>query len=357
MGIETAFTFAHPLAGAGPERLEADISATGPSAAGATLLREPFPFPHLPLVERRGLLAGFLGDAPQGSGKKSWTGTGFNMIWRPNHGGQSGPKDFFLEMNMTKETLDFTDITGHNGVANRGLLQDDIFLGAIAYLQQINDSFDGTGQHFEPGVWVNVPKTSAPGEPSSVSRMGSIPHGTTVNLEGVSFSAPAPAITASSITPFTVGSPDDGVTGLVHFDEEDLTKPSSSRTPTTRVPGLTPDHLHNPNLFLTDANKGLTFTSTAVIIIASNPALMPPSAPPVPPHADAGGGLANIAYLSGKPAQDTNVTDVTAIFWIEKAKRANGQEVVQLQYTQRVLLTFNGLKWPHVTVATLHPAP
>ena len=82
---------------------------------------------------------------------------------------------------------------------------------------------------------------------------------------------------------------------------------------------------------------------------------MPPGTPPVPGHADAGGGLANIAYLSGKPAADTNVTDVTAIFWIEKAKRANGEEILQLQYTQRVILTFNGLKWPHVTVATLHP--
>jgi hypothetical protein len=27
--------------------------------------------------------------------------------------------------------------------------------------------------------------------------------------------------------------------------------------------------------------------------------------------------------------------------------------LLQLQYTQRVLLNFNGLSWPHVSVATL----
>jgi nucleoid-associated protein YgaU len=31
----------------------------------------------------------------------------------------------------------------------------------------------------------------------------------------------------------------------------------------------------------------------------------------------------------------------------------SGNELDQLQYTQRVLLNFNGLSWPHVTVATM----
>jgi len=110
------------------------------------------------------------------------------MIWRPNHGGQSGPQDFFLELNFTDETLEFTDITGATGIANRGFLQDDIPLGGFAYLrgfaylQSITDSFDGTGQHFEPGVWVNVPSITNPNEPPTIVRMGSIPHGTTINL-------------------------------------------------------------------------------------------------------------------------------------------------------------------------------
>src|SRR2546423_10377005 len=98
-----------------------------------------------------GLLRGLVGtdlDKPQ----REWKGKGFNMIWRPNHG-QSGPKDFFLELNFTDETLAFTDITGNNGIANRGFLQNDIPLGGVAYLQTIKDRFDATRQHFEPGVW------------------------------------------------------------------------------------------------------------------------------------------------------------------------------------------------------------
>jgi hypothetical protein len=31
-------------------------------------------------------------------------------------------------------------------------------------------------------------------------------------------------------------------------------------------------------------------------------------------------------------------------------------EATQLQYSQIVLLNFNGLSWPHVTVGTLHKA-
>ena len=45
---------------------------------------------------------------------------------------------------------------------------------------------------------------------------------------------------------------------------------------------------------------------------------------------------------------------VTATFWLETLQ---GQSApTQLQYTQTVLLNFNGISWPHVTVATLHKA-
>jgi len=43
---------------------------------------------------------------------------------------------------------------------------------------------------------------------------------------------------------------------------------------------------------------------------------------------------------------------VTSTFWIETVKGQYGKEFMQLQYTQRVLLDFGGLSWPHVTVAT-----
>lgn len=323
MPIDTGFAFAHEQTG---------LAAAAPG-------------------DLLGLLRDFVGHQPGAKAQRRWKGSGFNMIWRPNFGQASGPQDFFLELNMTTETLDFTDITG-TGIANRGFKQEDVFLGGIAYLQAIDDSFDGKGQHFEPGVWSTVPPTSDPNEPATVVRMGSIPHGTTINLQGRVFQAPQPRFDPASITPFVIGSPDDGQTGLVPFPEEKLSNASLSRTDLTRVKSLTQAQLTDPNVFLSDAIKGQNIVRTTVIQISSDTS----AAGSVP---DAGGGTDNIAFLTGNgppPAANANAdaTRVTATFWIETIKNPDGSETLQLQYTQRVLLNFNGLSWPHVTVATLH---
>ena len=60
-----------------------------------------------PPADPRGLLAGFVGNLPlalpgQDNPLRSWSGQGFNLIWRPNFGGQSGAKDFFLELNLPR---------------------------------------------------------------------------------------------------------------------------------------------------------------------------------------------------------------------------------------------------------------
>jgi hypothetical protein len=282
--------------------------------------------------------------------KRSWRGRGFNLIWRPNFAGQSGPKHYFLQLTLTDETLDFTDITG-TGIANRALLQKDIALGGLGYLQQVSDRFDGSHQHFEPGVWLNVPATVNPTEEATIVRMGSIPHGTTINLQGTAAGASWPQITAQSITPFKLGSPDDGKTDLVRLPEEDLAQPSASRTPMERLRGLTQVGLANPSLFLSEAISRQQVLGSMVLSIASD-AGASCSAP------DAGGGTDNIAFLAGKgapPAGGPNarVLSVTATYWIERIRDQDGREFDQLQYTQRVLLHFAGLSWPHVTVATL----
>ncbi len=198
-----------------------------------------------------GLLRGLVGTDPPKNSCRKWTGKGFNMIWRPNHGGQSGPEDFFLELNFTEEALEFTDITppGPNGIANRGLLQNDVPLGGVAYMQTIFDSFDQNGQHFEVGVWANVPATTNPNEPATIVRMGSIPHGTTINLQGRAFSVPEPQFDVASIQPFPIGHPDQPT----NFPAQDLSRPSQSRTPRNRVTALTQPQLNNPNLFLSEA--------------------------------------------------------------------------------------------------------
>jgi len=325
MGIETDFKFAHKHAEEGLA-----VAAKAP-------------------VDLLGPLRALVGA----KGKKRWKGTGFNMIWRPNHGGQSGPQDFFLELNETSETLEFTDISG-TGVGNRGFNQNDIFLGAVAYLQQISDPVAGP-QHFEPGVWANAPATTDPTEPTTVVRMGSIPHGTSINLQGIGFQAPTPIIAATTITPFTAGSKDDGATALVHFPEEkNVQTLMPSRTPPANVPGLDDAHLANPNLFLTDVLAKQTVLSTTVLVVTSEvkSTLAPSGA--TPPAPDGGGGTDSIAFLvSGSQGPNAGPARVTATFWIERIRDHSGHEFEQLQYTQRVLLNFHGLSWPHVSVATL----
>jgi hypothetical protein len=305
-------------------------------------LRKITPPPGPAAPDPLGLLRDLVGPYAM----RRWTGSGFNMIWRPNFGGASGPKDFFLELNLTSETLEFTAVNGP--IPNRGFLQADIELAGITYLQQINDSFDNSGQHIEPGIWVNVPVITGPAEPGTVARMASIPHGTTINAQGRAITAPQPIIKPASITPFTIGNPP----GLVHFPEEDLSIASASRTDLSRVPGLTQAQLTDPNQFLTQAIAAQTITSTTVLIISTD-------STPAGSVPDAGGGTDNIAFLSGKAPGGPNAVaaSVDAIFWIETVQGDGGApDSLQLQYSQRVLLNFNGLSWPHITVATLTPA-
>lgn len=91
------------------------------------------------------------------------------------------------------------------------------------------------------------------------------------------------------------------------------------------------------------AIAGQHITATTMLHVTSTDA-------PVP-----GGGTANTAFLKGG-AQGPNAVaaSVNATFWLETLQ---GQPApTQLQYAQTVLLNFNGLSWPHITVATLHKA-
>ncbi len=118
---------------------------------------------------------------------------------------------------------------------------------------------------------------------------------------------------------------------------------------------MTQDVLTNPNLLLQNAIVGQNIIQTTVLIIASDPTLLPPPGGPLPAHATAGGGIANIGFLSGGVSTgfNANVLSTTAIFWIETIQNPDGTTFLQLQYTQRVLLVFNGLVWPHISVATM----
>ena len=69
--------------------------------------------------------------------------------------------------------------------------------------------------------------------------------------------------------------------------------------------------------------------------------------PPVPaPNTP---GLLNIPFLDS----NAQATQFDAIFWIEKVLQPDGSHFMQLQYTQTVILSFLGISWPHISVATL----
>jgi hypothetical protein len=337
-----------------------------------------------------GGIAGFIG---------TFSGTGLNTIFRPQDfavtptplpNPATGPDDNILEINLTEETLSFSAALG--SIPNRGMVQGDAFLNGIPYLQTINDVSDPAhpvGIHFEPGVWLSVPATTAPEETATIVRMASIPHGTTIEAQGTSFTvAGGPRIVPVDITPFPIGNPGQ----RIKFPSQIATDAGTFRLPQDLTDfiaagTITQEILDNPNIVLTKRADAQNITSTTVIVISTSPA------DPL-----FGGGTANIAFLLGDKNATTpnaNAVEMSATFWVEtvteqitvpaytadqpvivQGAASVGNPVVsfsvtsqtpaaedttidvsytQIQYTQTVLLNFNRLTWPHVSVATLVP--
>jgi hypothetical protein len=287
-----------------------------------------------------GALAGLLG---------TWKGHGFNAIWRPHH--PADQQDRFLELNMTDETLVFTRINGP--IPNRGLAMADIDMFGLTYMQQISESSTGAGLHIEPGIWASVPATTDPSEPASVVRMASIPHGTTILAQGTAqvISGGPQTIPNNNILPFFFGSPapanSDFNTVAQTFTELNLALPTQFRSV---APGVTQAIVENPNSVLQAALQsslhGTTMKSRTFLHVATDHSSI-----------NAGGGTANTAFLSSSTnpsGGNALATTAQATFWIETIAGTGGQpDKHQLQYTQMVMLDFNNIHWPHVTVGTL----
>jgi hypothetical protein len=263
----------------------------------------------------------------------TWGGSGFNTIWRPN---STPGQDHFLELNVTSDSIQFDAINGP--IPNRGLLQQDINMFGLTYVQQISDSNLDAGLHIEPGIWAVAPTTSNPAEGPTVVRMASIPHGTTMLAQGTSSTAAgAPTIPNINILPFSIGSP--GAT--FNFQEQDLSVASNFRSPAAQLVGVTQAMVNNPNSLLQAAIAGQTILSTTTLQVTT--ATVSPLT---------GGGTANTSFLDGSAGRPNAMSaTVTATFWIETVQ--GSPNFFQLQYSQLVLLNFNTLSWPHVTVGTL----
>jgi len=221
----------------------------------------------------------------------TWKGTGFNQIWRPFDGlQQQPPQDRFLELNETSEILQFVEIPGD--IPNRGLLQVDINLHGLTYLQRINDinvltNGQPTGIHIEPGIWITIPPTTNPQDPQTVARLANIPHGTSLASQGSAKAGAIPlSFPATDIFPFPIGNQNSPIKT---FPEQDLSKPSNFRTPAADIPNVTQQIVNNPNLVLQAGLAGKTINSVTQLTI-STVDLNPPAS---------GGGTSNIAFLAG----------------------------------------------------------
>jgi hypothetical protein len=334
-------------------------------------------------------LAGFNG---------TFTGNGFNTIFRPQKTTTPlpipVPGDNVLELNLTSETLSFSPSLG--SIPNRGTVQGDLFMNGVPYVQSVSDITNpsqSTGIHFEPGIWLAVPATTVPQEVTTVARMGSIPHGTTIMAQGTVLTvAGGPIINPVDITPTVIKT---GVK-VPKFPSQTAANQQTARIPQDLTPFMLQGTINqalldDPNSLLKLHIAGQNIVSTTVLIIATNPAS------PV-----FGGGTDNIAFLLGDPAAtnpNAQAVTMSAIFWIETVQYtlqipafAPGQGPItvqpdgprpfgrpipsfnvdppipvpaprtltvtgtQIQYTQTVMLNFAGLSWPHVSVATLVPA-
>jgi len=247
-------------------------------------------------------------------------------------------------LNETTEVLQFVEIPGD--IPNRGFLQGDIALHGLTYLQMINDANvkqngQPAGIHIEPGIWLSIPVTTDPLDPETVARLANIPHGTSLVAQGTATpSNGPPAFPTASITPFTIAPPNK----LITFPETDLGTATNFRTLPGDIPNVTQAMVDNPNVVLAASLAQKQIKSAIKLQISTIDLNPPPS----------GGGTANIAFLQGTAGgPNAQSAQVDATFWIEEFLDNQGNTKSQLQYSQRVLLNFNGLSWPHVSVATL----
>jgi hypothetical protein len=404
----------------------------------------------------------------------SWRGRGFNAIWRP-HNKESepvgNPTKRFLELNLTNDGFDFHIIPGV--VPNRGVdPQPDLSLYGLHYLQRTSDADPkpsphvhphgysqtaGQALHIEPGLFMHVPASSQPpdglGDPpiqivnkNAIVRMGSIPHGSTVLMQGPSpGNTPKPgkphiphlfpllhypgAVPPGSVTPPTsfplyptapqVGAPPPGhnppalgiqpltVTGAAHpVPEVNIAldtlvgppvPPAVAAAAANLSSGPFPEHfqhfIDDPNSVLREAIEHQDILGHIEIHLTTD--TLSADGKPTEGIGSVYETVSNIPFLgvatrtppSASPAQfafqaapipNAFVYSASATFWIEWVRNPGEPPILlhhgpghptapiielepfwehsthlQLQYSQLVILIFNGVLWPHVTVATM----
>ena len=278
---------------------------------------------------------GLLGDLPG-----NFAGHGFNLIAVPD---KQNNQPFVLKLASTNEILEFTNIGG--AIANRGSLQDDVFLEGISYKQRVFDCATQAGIHFETGQWLRQPAVVAPDPPSPevYFRQANVPHGTSflVNSIFTTTVQGGPQIGPVDSTPFTGSSPDINTLGSDPITDSAYLAPYlNDKLPTGCLPAGLGDAatIKNPASILQAQIAGQNIVETVVISVSNS-------------------AIVNIPFVQ----RNADAAQVDAIFWIEKVDdpQAGSEPFIQLQYVQRVILEFPAvvggptILWPHLSCATL----
>ena len=260
-----------------------------------------------------------------------WEGTGFNVIARPDFSGGS-PNGFFLELNVLRETIEFTTIG--SPVFNRGSAQADVAIFGVTYLHRVTDATNGEALHIEPGTWLTIPPTADPAAGPTIARLATIPHGNAIASVGFTQEVDSdelPTIPPANTIPFPIGSQPPPPGTRNPYPEYDLSTPSPFRT-ASLPPEITQAALDDPNQLLRDALQGHVLPHITRLITSASQAQ-----------------IGNIPFI----VRNADAISLESVFAIETVQGPQGTEYQQLQYSQTALLNFRGMSFPHVTVGTL----
>ncbi|MBB3140192.1 peroxidase, FMP-type [Halomonas organivorans] len=315
------------------------------------------------------------------------TGWGLHTTCLPSPGTNSEtiPGKFHFLCQDYQEELTFTLVPG--GVRNRGGANEQ-FSGAVKYSQSIQD-LAGNGLHEENGMYlwldtlynhpaddqsimtdIGYPELSAGAgsdgpvyvPPYSISRSGTIPHGSTVLLlgkysqgsgrptfpHGTAAWDPAHLAISSSMGlagtgPDTPIDLDEKAPAWVHDPSLAERCPSGNKTYTQRI--LAHDlypYSVRPDLRLRDALQHQEVKDFVLIEMCTREAGGP------------GGGVLNTPFVS----RFASVSEMTFRLWIETVVE-DGKEILQLQYEQIQYFEFQfgtdggTTRWPHIQINTL----
>jgi hypothetical protein len=268
-----------------------------------------------------------------------WEGSGFTVISRPSP--QSNQIFQFLA-NKTLETLWLTPLI--LSVKNRGEApQPDIKLNGLLYKQGIVDAENITNiLHFEAGQWLLIPATKNPDSKATVARQATILHGATFIATGdapdLTRNPGKPNLDIADTTPIPLsGGP---------LDDQYL-KPITKTNPPDGLPN---GSIKDPNLVLAHQISTQSIVDHVKFSVSAKLDTSVKQADGSRDGAhDKSPGISNIPFLD----HNAQVREFDATFYIEHVDTSSGNSFMQLQYTQRAILRFAGIDWPHLSVATL----